>query len=74
MIRPTQSKGRYHYLRASTHAVEPEIRDAIIVNAHVELCPIKYSNLNSIILKRFLETLVLVFIGFLKFLLITLLL
>ena len=33
--------------RASTHAVEPEIRDAIIVNAHVELCPIKYSNLNS---------------------------
>ena len=25
--------------------VEPEIRDAIIVNAHVELCPIKYSNL-----------------------------
>ena len=39
-----------------------------------ELCPIKYSNLNSIILKRFLETLVLVFIGFLKFLLITLLL
>ena len=25
--------------------VSPEIRDAIIVSAHVELCPIKYSNL-----------------------------
>ena len=41
----TCSKGRYHYLRASTHAVEPSMSDAIIVSAHVELCPIKYSNL-----------------------------
>ena len=39
------SEGCYHYLRASTHAVEPEMSDAIIVSAHVELCPIKYSNL-----------------------------
>ena len=39
------SEGCYHYLRASTHAVTPEMSDAIIVNAHVELCPIKYSNL-----------------------------
>ena len=33
-----------HHLRASTHAVEPEMNDAIIVSAHVKLCPIKYSN------------------------------
>ena len=39
-----ESGGCYHYLRASTNVVEPEIRDAIIVSAHVELCPIKYSN------------------------------
>ena len=39
------SEGCYHYLRALTHVVSPEIRDAIIVKAHVELCPIKYSNL-----------------------------
>ena len=45
MMAPTRSEGRYHYLRASTHVVEPEIRDAIIVGAHFELCPIKYLNL-----------------------------
>ena len=39
------SEGRYHYLRALTHPVEHEMSDAIIVSAHVELCPIKYSNL-----------------------------
>ena len=39
------SEGGYHYLRDSPHAVEPEMSDAIIVSAHVELCPIKYSNL-----------------------------
>ena len=39
------SEGCYHYLRSSTHAVELEMSDAIIVSAHVELCPIKYSNL-----------------------------
>ena len=39
------SEGCYTYLRASTHAVEPEMSDAIIVTARVELCPIKYSNL-----------------------------
>ena len=41
------SEGCYNYLRASTHAVEPEMSGAtaIIVSAHVELCPIKYSNL-----------------------------
>ena len=39
------SGGRYHYLRASTHVVEPKMSDAINVSAHVELCPIKYSNL-----------------------------
>ena len=41
----SNGEGCYHYLRASTHAVEPEMSDAIIVSAHVELCPIKYSNL-----------------------------
>ena len=39
------SEGCYHYPRASTHAVTPEMSDAIIDSAHVELCPIKYSNL-----------------------------
>ena len=39
------SEGCYHYLRASAHMVEPEISDAIIISAHIELCPIKYSNL-----------------------------
>ena len=34
----------YHYLRASTHDVEPEMSYVIIVSAHVELCPFKYSN------------------------------
>ena len=38
------SEGCYHYLSASTHAVEPEMSDAIIVSAYVELCLIKCSN------------------------------
>ena len=38
------SEGCYHYLRASIHAVEPKMSDAIILTAHVELCLIKYSN------------------------------
>ena len=39
------SEGCYHYLRVSTHAVEPGMSDAIIVSAHVDICPIKYANL-----------------------------
>ena len=39
------SEGCYRYPRASTHAVTPEMSDAIIVSAHVELCHIKYLNL-----------------------------
>ena len=33
---------------ALTQAVEPKMSNAIIVSAHVELCPIKYSNLWAI--------------------------
>ena len=39
------SGGCYHYLRASTHVVEPEIRDVTIISAYFELCPINYLNL-----------------------------
>ena len=35
----------FHYLRASTHVVEPETSDVIVVSVHVVPCPIKYSNL-----------------------------
>ena len=47
-------------MMASTHVVSPEIRDAIIVNTHVELCPIKYTNLeyewkNSKITEKIVE-------------------
>ena len=38
------SEGCYNYLRALTHAVEPEMSDPIIFSAQVEFCPIKYSN------------------------------
>ena len=37
------SEGCYYYLRASTHAIELEMGDAIIVSLHDELCLIKYS-------------------------------
>ena len=39
------SGGCYYYLRASTRVEEPEIRDVIIVSAHFDFGPIKYSNL-----------------------------
>ena len=42
------SEGCYHYPRASTHAVEHEMSDAIIVSAHVELCPIKNAGINYV--------------------------
>ena len=43
------SEGCYHYLRASTHAVEPEMSDAIIVSAHVELEKIvKITSINAV--------------------------